>query len=63
MAKKVIINFLYVLMFLMFDQRKALNRKPKQGATLSFNKQVHQQKHLLMDFVDLKNLDDPPKGF
>lgn len=50
-------------MFLKFDLRKALNRKPKQGAILSFNKQVHQQKHLLMDFVDLKKLDDPPIGF
>lgn len=47
----------------MFDLRKALNRKPKQGATLSFNKQVHQQKHLLMGFVDLKKLNDPLIGF
>jgi len=28
-------------MFLVFDLRTALKRKPKQGATLSFNKQVH----------------------
>jgi hypothetical protein len=41
----------------------AINRKPKKVATLSFNKQVHQQKHLLMDFVDLKKLDGPPTGF
>jgi hypothetical protein len=38
----------------MFDLRTALNKKPKQRATLSFNKQVHQQKQFLMDFVDLK---------
>jgi len=50
-------------MFLMFDLRTALNRKPKQGGTLSFNKKVHQQKHHLTDFVDLKMLDDPPIGF
>jgi hypothetical protein len=40
-----------------------LNRKPKQLPTLSFNKRVHQQKYLFMDFVDLKKPDDPPIGF
>lgn len=47
-------------MFLMFGLMSALNKKPKQLPTLSFNKQVHQQKHLLMDFVGLKKLDDHP---